>query len=232
MSKHLQNEVAKLKKRILQLGARVEESVERAVRALLTRDAQLARQVISDDASIDAMEVDVEEDCLKILALHQPVAVDLRYIISVLKINNDLERIGDLASNAAERALTLSERALPTEAHALSEMASEVRTMLKKSLDAMINLDAAIAQEVLASDNVVDAANRKMFVRVLDAIRKRPDELNLLIEVMSVSRYLERIADHGTNIAEDVIYMMQGEIVRHHRGSWIAEAVEAATTPE
>jgi phosphate transport system protein len=215
MSKHLQTEIDRLKKRILHLGALVEEAVERASRAVTTRDVGLAKSVIEADAEIDRIEVDVEEECLKILALHQPVAVDLRYVISVLKIDNDLERIGDLAANIAERAELLVSRPLAPEANSLPAMLEAVRGMLRQSLDSLVNMDAGLARRVLVADSEVDAMNRDIFRKVQSAIKERPSDLDVLIPILSVSRYLERVSDHATNIAEDVIYMLEGEIARH-----------------
>jgi phosphate transport system protein len=161
------------------------------------------------------MEVGVEEDCLKILALHQPVAIDLRFIVAVLKINNDLERIGDLAVNIAERSAFLSKHPPFGFSLGLVEMADRAQDMLKHSLDALINLDSGLAQEVCAADDEIDAMNRQMYLKIQDAIRSNPGKLESLIHLLSVSRHLERIADHATNIAEDVIYMVEGRIARH-----------------
>ena len=215
MSKHLEREIGKLKKQILSISAVVEESVHKAVKALEERDERLAKAVIETDSQIDRMEVDMEEDCLKILALHQPVASDLRLIVSILKINNDLERIGDLAVNIAERALFLSTQRgieLPLD---FSLMAEKAEAMLRQSLDALVERDAALAHGVCAADDEVDAINRQSYVRVQEAIRRHPEHMESLIHLLSASRHLERIADHATNIAEDVIYMIEGEIVRH-----------------
>ncbi|MBD3349438.1 MAG: phosphate signaling complex protein PhoU [Candidatus Eisenbacteria bacterium] len=215
MSRHLQNEIEKLKKRILHLGAMVERALDRAAEAVMTRDADVARSVIEADSEVDRIEVDVEEECLKILALHQPVAADLRYVVAVLKINNDLERVGDLAANIAERAEFLASRSLPPEARGLPAMVEAVRDMLRRSLDSLVKMDSRLAREVLDSDSSVDDMNRKMFELVQEAIRARPSDIGTLILLQSVSRYLERIADHATNVAEDVIYMLEGEIARH-----------------
>jgi phosphate transport system protein len=215
---HFLKEIDGLKNAILALSALVEENLHRAVQAVSDRDAELAQVVINKDLGIDEREVDVEEECLKILALHQPVAIDLRFIISVLKINNDLERIGDLTVNIAERALYLSTTPPIDVPLRFPEMAEKAQGMLKKSLDALVNLDEQAAREVCASDDEVDAMNRDMYNLVKDAILGDPsrERVELLIHALSVSRHLERIADHTTNIAEDVIYMISGEIVRHH----------------
>ena len=215
MTQHMQRELEKLKKMILALSAVVEESVQQAGQSLEKMDVALAEVVIGNDEPIDQMEVDLEEECLKILALYQPVAIDLRFIISVLKINNDLERIADLAVNIAERTLALVEEPRIPVPFDFAEMARKVQTMLKKSLDALVNLDTRLALQVCDLDDEVDALHKKTYQLVKDQIRKNPDALNALIHYLSVSRHLERIADLATNIAEDVVYMIQGEIVRH-----------------
>jgi phosphate transport system protein len=208
-------EIEKLKKKILSLGAAVENKVTMAVQSIENKDSVLAEKVIAMDTEIDQAEVDLEEDCLKVLALHQPVAIDLRFIIAVLKINNDLERIGDLAVNIAERAKFLSTRtgiAIPFD---LETQARKTQQMLQKSLDSLVNLNAVLAREVCRADDEVDEINREMYDLIKNAIRSHPEQLDILIPYLSISRYLERIADHATNIAEDVIYMIEGEIARH-----------------
>lgn len=215
MSMHLQKEIENLKKRILELGAVVEESVRQAVTAIEKRDARLATAVIERDAEIDHLEVIVEEECLKIMALHQPVAIDLRFIIAVTKINSDLERIGDLAVNIAERAVYLATQPRIDIPFDFAGMAESAQQMLRESLDALVNLDGRLARRVSAEDAEVDRINRDMYAQVKDGIRSHPDHLDSLIHLLSVSRHLERIADHATNIAEDVIYMIEGVIVRH-----------------
>jgi len=215
MPKHLQREIENLKKKLLALGARVETSVREATLSIEKRDEQLAQKLIDDDIIIDNIEVEIEEDCLKILALHQPVAIDLRFIVAVLKINNDLERIGDLAVNIAERALFLARQPKVDIAIDLVEMAHNAQSMLKKSLDALINRDAEFAQQVCINDDIVDQMNRQMYLKVQEAILKNPEQMSSLIHLLSASRHLERIADHTTNIAEDVIYMIEGQIIRH-----------------
>lgn len=215
MPVHLKREINNLKKKILFLGARVEESLRHAVKSLLDRDAALASKVIKGDADIDKLEVEIEEDCLKILALYQPVAIDLRFIVAVLKINNDLERVGDLAVNIAERAETLTGKPAVKFPMELQQMLDKSQNMLKKSLDALINLDAKEALMVCELDNEVDELNRVMYDNVKDALRKFPDDPAPYLMMLTISRFLERIGDQATNIAEDVIYMVEGKIVRH-----------------
>lgn len=216
MSKHLQNEIDRLKKRILSLGTLVEESVYRAIHSLAERDASLARSVIEGDETIDQMEVDIEEDCQKILALHQPVANDLRFIIAVLKINTELERIGDATVNIAERTLFLTGKPRVDIPYDFPGMSAKAQSMLHKSLGALVNLDVAMANQVIAADDEVDTINREMYVQTEQSIRKDPASAYSYIHLLGVSRYIERIADHASNIAEDVIYLVEGRIVRHH----------------
>jgi phosphate transport system protein len=215
MAKHLQKEIENLKRKILALGARVESAVRQATESIEHRDADLARSVIDKDPEIDQIEVEVEEECLKILALHQPVAIDLRFIVAVLKINNDLERIGDMAVNIAERSVFLANKPPVSVRLDFAGMAHGAQAMVKKSLDALVNISAELAGEVCASDDEIDRMNRNMYLDIQKAIIERPDQAQCLIHLLSVSRHLERIADHATNIAEDVIYMIEGQIVRH-----------------
>ncbi len=215
MPVHLQREIENLKKNLMTLGAMVEKAVREATLSIETRDCDMAQKTIQNDPEIDRMEVDIEEDCLKILALHQPVAIDLRFIVAVLKINAELERIGDMAVNIAERSSFLSKHSRVGLSLGLVEMADKSQDMLKHSLDALVDLNPSLAQDVCAADDEVDAMNRQMYMKIEDAIRKQPDQLESLIHLLSVSRHLERIADHATNIAEDVIYMVEGRIARH-----------------
>jgi phosphate transport system protein len=216
MTMHLHRAIEELKRRILELSALVEERVYRALKAVEERNAELAAEVIAGDNTIDLMEVEVEEECLKILALHQPVATDLRFIVAVLKINNDLERIGDLAVNIASRAKALCAIKAPPAVHVDFQGAEgKVQQMLRRSLEALVNLDEQVAKWVCTSDDAIDDINRSVHKQVIQAIREHPADVDRLILLLSVSRNLERIADHATNIAEDVLYMVRGEIVRH-----------------
>jgi phosphate transport system protein len=215
MSIHFLREIENLKKKILAVSSVVEESIARSIAAVIKHDATLARQVAEGDDEINEMEVDVEEECLKILALYQPVAVDLRFVVAVLKINNDLERMGDHAVNIADRAAylaTFPKLDVPPE---LDEMARRTQTMVKHSLDALVESDTELARQVCAADQEIDQYNRKMHVLIQDQMRSNPDDIDRLLHLLSVSRQLERIADLATNVAEDVIYTVEGTIVRH-----------------
>ncbi len=215
MSAHLQRALNDLKKRILNLSARVEEAVQKATEAFETSNAQMAQEVIDRDVSVDLAEVEIEEECLKILALHQPVAVDLRFIVTVLKINNDLERVGDLAVNIAERACFLATRTVPSVPFDFGYMATKVQKMLKDSMDALVEMDVKKAFEVCLADDEVDMMNSLMYDLTRQKLAEPDADAGCLLHMLSVSRHLERIADQATNIAEDAIYMVKGEIVRH-----------------
>ena len=172
---------------------------------------------MESDAGIDQMEMELEEECLKILALHQPSADDLRYVIAVLKINNDLERIGDLAANIAEQAKSLAGFDNTDPPPRLAEMGRMACSMLRRSLESLVNHDPALARKVCGEDDSVDAIHRDMYAWVEKAVARRPDQLGRIIQFLSISRYLERVADHATNIAEDAIYTTEGQIARHGR---------------
>ncbi len=215
MPTHFIHAIDGLKEKLLNIGAKVEEALRGAVRCVANRDATLGAAVYAGDDEIDALEVDVEEECLHLLALYQPVAADLRFIVAALKINNDLERVGDLAVNVAERGTFLASQRPPQAAFDFHHMAGLAQSMLTRALDAFVNVDTRLAYEVIAADDEVDAENRQVYICVQDAIRKYPEDLESLIHLLSISRHLERIADLATNIAEDVVYMAKGEIIRH-----------------
>jgi len=215
MAKHLQREIDSLKKKLLHLSKIVEEHVLRAVRSVEKKDEDMARRVFEQDVIVDKVEIEVEEECLKVLALHQPVAVDLRFIIAVLKINSDLERIGDLAVNIAERSLYLAHLPKFEFSSNFPLMCEKALLMLKKCLDSFVNMDPKSALEVCAADDEVDALYREMYDKIKTGITEFPGKLDEFMQVLSISRHLERIADHATNIAEEVIYMIEGDIIRH-----------------
>lgn len=215
MSKHLRNDLDALKKEILAMGALVEEAINRAIASLTHRDAELARQVLVGDDAIDRKEVEVEDMCLKMLALHQPVAGDLRYIIAVLKVNNDLERMGDLAQNIAERVLFIATHdPVPVDLD-FARMVEIVRRMVGQALDALVNQDPVLARRVCVQDDEVDRLQRHMFEALQELMVKQPNAVERAVQVLSVSRHLERIADSATNIAEDIVFMVEGDIIRH-----------------
>jgi phosphate transport system protein len=215
MPKIFIRELDNIKKMILSLGAMAEERVRLAVAAVENKDAEAAQRVIKTDYEIDEMEVEVEETCLKVLALHQPVAVDLRFLIAVIKINNDLERIGDQAVNIAQRVAVLAKRRDVNFGFDYTHMAEKVETMLRMSLDALVNLDEDLAFKVVTLDDEVDQIQRDAYDRIKNAMKTNTDKIGYMINLLLISRHLERLADHATNIAEEVIYMIEGEIIRH-----------------
>jgi phosphate transport system protein len=227
---HLQRELDRLKRKILGLGALVENSLRSAFQAIDQRDAGKARCVIETDILIDQSEVEIEEECLKILALYQPVAGDLRFVAAVIKINSELERIGDLAENIAKRALQLLDEPAVVPPHTVAVMAERTETILERALDALVRQDAVTAREVLVADREIDALYRRLLEELKMLLRDREhldERLEAVVLLFSVARYLERLADHATNIAEDVLYMVEGAIQRH-----IEPAVAAGSADE
>jgi len=215
MSRHLQKDIEALKEKIIEMGEFVEDRVYQATMSIINRDKAQAQAVINGDAEIDTIEVSIEEESMKLLALYQPVAVDLRFIIAVMKINNDLERVGDLAVNIAERSAFLATQDSIEFPFDLRAMAEKAEAMLSRSIDALINLDVKEAYRIRSEDDQVDAYNREMYTRIKDDLLSQPENINALLHAVSIGRHLERIADHATNIAEEVIYLVEARIVRH-----------------
>lgn len=217
MSIHLQREIEKLKKQLLSLCAVVEDQVQMAIEAFLQQDKHLASEVERRDTDVDRREVEVEEECLKMLALHQPVATDLRLIVAALKINNDLEQIGDLAVNIARKASAVAGESSLDIPFDIAGMWKKVQAMLNDSLDSLVNMDVRLAEAVCARDDEVDCMKREIRARVESIGSQQPAIMAALLNILAISRNLERIADYSVNIAEDVIYMVNGTIVRHCR---------------
>ena len=217
MAKRFIKELNQVKKRILSLGSLVEERVRMAVTAVENKDAQGAEEIIQNDYEIDEMEVEIEEECLKVLALHQPVAVDLRFLVTVIKINAELERIGDQAVNIAQRVGVLVKQPSPSFEFDYSLMAEKAESMLRMSLDALVNLDNDLAFKVLMLDDEVDKIQQDAYDQIKSVMKNQPDQMGYLINLLLISRHLERLADHATNIAESVIYLIEGDIVRHRQ---------------
>ena len=216
MTKHLERDFDGLQRDILQLAASVEEAIYKAIQALQNRDIALAQQVILGDEPIDQQENHVEEECLKILALHQPVAVDLRRVVAILMINTDLERMADLAEDIAERAVALAKGPPIPIPDKLQRMTDLTTSMVRQSLDSFVNLDALHARRVCRFDDEVDRFNQAIIQELIAAMRSSPELIEPGLSLFSATRHLERIADHATNIAEEVMYLVEGEIVRHH----------------
>jgi len=215
MSAHLIREIERLKKHILTVCAMVEERVRMSARAVARMDLTLAEEVVAADTELDLMEIEVEEECLKTLALNQPVAHDLRFIAAVLKINNDLERLGDNAVNIAKLVRRQTRNGPQPLLFDFAGAFERVLEMLGKAIEALINRDAALARQVCAEDEEIDLFYKDIRRQVEARIVQRPDLGPLLIAHLQTARHLERMGDLTTNIAEDVIYMIEGEIVRH-----------------
>ena len=233
MTKHLTRDMESIHREILALSGRVEEAIDKAGRALRERRLDLAEQVVEDDEEIDRREVHLEEECLKILALHQPVAVDLRRIATVLKVNNDLERIADLAVNIAERVQALDEFPQFVIPRKLQRMIDLASLMVRNAMDAFVNLDAQQARRICTLDDEVDRYNREIINELHETMEHQPELIRPALHGFSASRHVERIADHATNIAEDVIYLVEGEIARHrHDGIHLPREESAWPEPK
>ncbi len=219
MTLHFQREVEKIKKMILNEAAFVEDNLKKALLALKNRDVELGQAIFEADDQLDQMEIDVEEESLKILALYQPVATDLRFIIAVVKLNSDLERIGDLTSNIAGTIAGFAEYPNAIISDKIFEMADLAEQMVREAITALIEMNKDIAAQVCATDEKVDDFHREMMGYVQNKILNDMENIRFYMLQMAVSRYLERIADHATNIAEDVMYLVSGKIQRHSQNS-------------
>ena len=217
MKIHLQKEIEFLKKDILNLGSMVEAALRNTADALSDKDSTKAEKIIKNDTNIDRKEIEIEEECLKILALHQPVAADLRYVVACLKLNNELERIGDLVANIARRIVSIAEKETIESVVDFKPMMDVSRKMLRGALNSLIYMNAKQAVKVLKQDDIVDEYNSKMFTDLQNHIRVNSEQAEYFINLLNISRNLERIADCATNNAEDVIYMIEGNIVRHSK---------------
>ncbi|MBI5191653.1 MAG: phosphate signaling complex protein PhoU [Nitrospirae bacterium] len=215
MGRIMEKELQELKDKLLRLGALVESQVERSVTSLVERDNMLAASVIDTDHEVNRLEVEIDEDCILLLALRHPEASDLRFVTTAMKIVTDLERMGDLAVDISERALEINEEPLLKPYIDIPRMARAARQMLKDALDAFVNKDAALARKVTESDDYVDNLNHQIFRELLLFMLEDPHTISRAIRISYVSKYLERIADHATNIAEMVVYLVEGKIIRH-----------------
>ena len=215
MQRHFHEELDALKQTLLAMGGLVEDQIRRVMRALIDRDGDLAQEVIDRDRQVNAYDVEIDEKCVELLALHQPTAGDLRFITTTLKIVTDIERIGDQAVNIAQRALELGREPQLKPYVDLPRMAEKAQRMVKESLDAFVSRDTALAREVCAEDSEVDALREQVFRELLTFMMEDPRTIPRAIRLILISRFLERVADHATNIAEMVIYMVESKMVRH-----------------
>lgn len=214
MSVHMQRQIEKLKKEILSLGAMVEDRFQKAILAIQKEDLKLSQKIIDTDFEIDDREIEIEEECLKILALYQPVALDLRFIVAVIKINNDLERIADYAVNISLRFKT-SFNDHRKFRYDYTAMADQAAKMLEMSLDALVYMDVDMAYKILNMDEEVNAMRNDAYAAMKKDIGTNPERVEEIINMYLISRHLERIGDHTKNIAEEVIYLIEGDIIRH-----------------
>ena len=232
MQRHFVEELEALKTNLIKMGSFAEESIARSIRALLERDADLAREIIAQDERINAMEIEIDDAIVDLLALQQPVATDLRFILAALKINNDLERIGDHAVNIAESALKYAGREPVKPFVDLPKMAQVTKDMLRDSIDAFIHADSAKARAVLISDDTIDDFNRKIVDELVALMRTSPVLIEQALDLIRVSRNLERVADLSTNIAEEVVFVAEAHIVKHHaEGKPPSQIRDAAQKP-
>jgi phosphate transport system protein len=213
---HFQEELDRLKARLLEMGGMAEDRVRSAVEALVERDVSLVDAVIDGDGPINQLHIEIDSRCVKLLALHQPMAADLRAILSAVKINTDLERVGDLAINIAEAARRYLGHSPVKELIDIPRMAEIAQSMLRDSLDCFVRRDTALAQQVLDADDALDALKTQVFRELLTYMLQDPHTIEASLDLILVSRHLERIGDHATNIAEDVIFMVSARDVRHH----------------
>lgn len=216
MERHFDEELKNLSKELLMQGSLVEGAIYKSIQSLLKRDNKLAEQVVGDDQKVDDMEMKIDEICLKLLALHQPTAVDLRFITTTMKINTDLERMGDQAVNIAQSAQHVNKEPQLKPYVDLPKMAETVQKMVRDALDALVNRNAPLAQTVLQRDDTVDTLYHKIFEELLGLMKQNPQQVAPALHLLLVARNLERIGDHATNIAEDVVYLVQGKDIRHH----------------
>ncbi len=213
--RHFDEELNALKERILRMGALVETQVGNAIKALVQRDTELARNVITTDHQVNAYDVEIDEECIRLLALRQPTASDLRFITTAMKISTDLERMSDLAEDICERAIELAEEPQLKPYIDIPRMADHTRMMVKEALDAFVNRNADLARKVCREDDFVDDLTRQVFRELVSYMMEDPSTISRAIRITFVAKYIERIADHATNVAEMVVYLVEGKIIRH-----------------
>ena len=215
MQRHFDEELIELKQKILRMGALVEDQLQQATKALMDRDVILAQQVIDNDRSVNTIDVEVDEACLELLALYQPAARDLRFITTAMKISTDLERMSDLAENICERTIELNDEPQLKPYIDIPAMAEKALLMVREALDAFVRGDSVLARKVLDDDDEVDELNEQLFRELLSYMIENPKTISRAIRLSFISKYIERVADHATNIAELVVYLVEGKIIRH-----------------
>ncbi len=217
MQRHFEEELTRLKEKILKMGALVEAQIASSIKALVERDTALARQTIQNDHQVNAMDVEIDEECIRLLALYQPAARDLRFITTAMKITTDLERMSDLSEDICERAVELAEEPLLKPYIDIPRMAQAAQKMVRETLDAFVNKDAALARKVCSEDQFIDDLTHQIFRELLSYMVEDQTTITRAIRISFVSKYIERIGDHATNIAEMVVYLVEGKIIRHTR---------------
>lgn len=221
MTKLLERELQRLRSSLVEQFGIVEQMIQRSVRSLMERNTDLADQVIRGDEDVDAREISIEEECLKLLALHQPLATDMRWLVTVVKTNSELERMADLACNIAERAKSLAHHPLYPVPSEIDEMVAISTKMVKDALDSFVEYDPTKAVDVIKDDDKMDSLNRNVIQQIQETMRQAPENVDPALHCFSASRHLERISDLATNIAEDVIYLVEGTIVRHQHDIYL-----------
>jgi len=216
MIRHFEEELDNLRNRLLEMSGLVEDSVYRSIKSLLEKDEQAAQQVLQNEAKINRMEIEIDELATNLLARVQPMATDLRFITAAIKINNDLERMGDISVNIVRRTLVLINEPMPKELVDIPHMASLAQSMIRQSLDAFVRKDAELARSILTSDDVIDQLRDSVYEELITLMEQDPTTVRQSINLMFIARALERLADHATNIAEDVLFLVEGVEVRHH----------------
>lgn len=215
MERHFDQQLGALRKNLIQMASLVETAIANAVKSLIERDSKLAQRVIKSDEDIDSLELEIDKQCVDLLALRQPLAIDLRFITSSIKITNNLERMGDLAVNIAERVIPLSQEPQLKPLIDIPRMATITQTMVKDSIDAFVNRDTELARSVYERDSTVDALNDQIFRELLTYMMQDPGNITRAVHLVLISRHLERIADHSTNIAEEIVYIVKAKVVKH-----------------
>ncbi len=218
MHRHFDDELKDLKAKLLRMGGMVEDQIQGALRALVERDSHLAREIIENDHQVNTLDVEVDEDCLRLLALQQPTARDLRLVTTAMKISTELERMSDLAENVCERAIELNEEPQLKPYIDIPRMANWALQMVREALDAFVMSDPALARKVTADDDFIDDLTQQLFRELLSFMIENPQTITRAIRITFIAKYLERIADHATNVAELVVYMVEGKIIRHTLG--------------
>ena len=216
MARHFEMELDQLRTMLIRMGSLVEEQIECGVKALTEADESLAKLVIDRDKKVDEYDNAIDQQCMRIFALTQPVAIDLRLLMAALKINNELERIGDIAVNLAERVPPLLSFKEMVQSTRLREMAHAAREMVKGAIDSFVNNDPSLADKVLKSDDLIDSIDQQMFQLMVSKMKESPKFIEPAVHLVILSRHLERLADHATNIAEDVIFLVNARIIKHH----------------